>query len=152
MRSLVRQWALLPLSASPGQLPHFRKFFFFFGSMVSKDRKLFQRTTLQNNNNKRHTLKGRHTLQHISPFGARRKPGVPSVSPRCPSALVQSVTVARHSGTRVQMPCPSWDTSGWRGSKETREASSIRNGLTITNIYVPLYSEEGIFIYTCDLI
>lgn len=50
------------------------------------------------------------------------------------------------------MPCPSWDTSGWRGSKETREAGSIRNGLTITNIYVPLYSEQGIFIYICDLI
>lgn len=42
---------------------------------------------------------------------------------------------------------PFLETSGWRGSKETRQGGSVGHELKITNICIQFYSAQGIFIY-----
>lgn len=115
--------------------------------MVSKYRKLFQRTPSQNNN-KRHTLnRGRTSITFLE-----GQTGVCSICSHCRSAPKGGVSLPGHSRTWEQTPAPAGRPQGGGAvRKPDRRAPSEMGLLLLTFIFY--FTMHEAFLYTfCHLI
>lgn len=119
--------------------------------MVSKYRKLFQRTPLQNNNNnnnKRHTLnRGRTSITFLG-----GQTGVCSVCSHCRSVPTGGVSLHGHSRTWEQAPAPAGRPQGGRAVRKPDRQAPSEMGLSLLTFTFHFTMHEALLYTLCYLI